>query len=223
MISEKPLGDTGELAAQTDAADGSDREVSLDALDLGIQGLNKEVAKVNEVACQIAGVAKQTNFLALSARIEAARAGDAGKDFSVVADEVKGLASQTSAATEEIAKSVTELSGCIARLSAYAQGKGNGADTSDLNQEIVNLVAEIERVGIVSRQIDEVASQTNMLALNAHIEANRAGDAGRGFAVIAGEVKVLAGQTATATGNINASLDELNTQAENFAEQILDV
>ncbi|MEE8393348.1 MAG: methyl-accepting chemotaxis protein [Rhodospirillales bacterium] len=197
-------------------------EVSLDELDHRVRGIIGEVMKVDEVARQIASVAKQTNLLALNARIEAARAGEAGHGFAVVAGEVKDLAGQTGVATVEIEKSVTELSGAANRLAGFIQDGEDGAISNDINQEILNLVTEIEKVGIVSKRIDEVANETNMLALNATIEANRAGDAGRGFAVVAGEVKVLAGQAASATGSINASLDKLNKQADELAELIFD-
>ena len=59
------------------------------------------------------------------------------------------------------------------------------------------------RIGDVVRLISDIASQTNLLALNATIEAARAGEAGKGFAAVAGEVKALAAQTATATAETN--------------------
>ncbi len=64
-------------------------------------------------------------------------------------------------------------------------------------------------VGSIADMIAEIAARTNLLALNASIEAARAGDAGRGFAIVAQEVKSLAAQTATATGDIRAQLERM--------------
>ena len=131
----------------------------------------------------ITAIAEQTNLLALNATIEAARAGDAGRGFAVVASEVKSLASQTAKATDEISNHISGMQGAT--------------------QESV---AAIKEIGDVVKLITAIAEQTNLLALNATIEAARAGEAGRGFAVVASEVKSLASQTAKATDEISSHI-----------------
>lgn len=74
-----------------------------------IQGLDQSAQKIGEVLSLINDIAEQTNLLALNATIEAARAGEAGKGFAVVASEVKNLASQTSKATDEIGTQITGI------------------------------------------------------------------------------------------------------------------
>ncbi len=77
--------------------------------DTKIAGLADSAVKIGEVILLIQGIAEQTNLLALNATIEAARAGEAGKGFAVVASEVKELATQTAKATEAISTQITDI------------------------------------------------------------------------------------------------------------------
>jgi methyl-accepting chemotaxis protein len=138
-------------------------------------------------------------------------------------DEVQGLATGVSAAseqassnmrtvatsTEELAASISEVSNQVRRSNEIAQGATRAAHETDVT--VQGLAAAAEKIGTVVALISEIANQTNLLALNATIEAARAGESGRGFAVVASEVKSLAGQTAKATGDIQAQIAEMQT------------
>lgn len=89
-----------------------------------------------------------------------------------------------------------------------------------LTQHVTGFAAAMEQVRRCSQDIDQIAETTNILALNATIEAMRAGDAGRTFAVVANEVKSLAGDTRRATEEISRTIDTLGEEAGQVIAQI---
>ncbi|MDO9710849.1 methyl-accepting chemotaxis protein [Paracraurococcus lichenis] len=100
-----------QVTAQVDGATAAARRAvaRTEASQARIASLSEAAARIADVLRLITDIAGRTNLLALNATIEAARAGEAGKGFTVVATEVKALASQTAAATEEIARQVQEI------------------------------------------------------------------------------------------------------------------
>ena len=100
-----------------------------------VSALSQGVQKIGEVTDLINNIAAQTNLLALNATIEAARAGEAGRGFSVVASEVKSLATQTAKATEDIT-----------------------AQVSAIQSSTRNAVTAIEEIGTVIKEISEIAA-----------------------------------------------------------------
>jgi len=104
------------------------------------------------------------------------------------------------AAAEELSASIKEISRQLAQASEVVQSAA--AEATATNDDIAAFARVAQRIGDVVKLIQDIAEQTNLLALNATIEAARAGEAGRGFAVVASEVKSLAVQTAKATKEI---------------------
>jgi len=91
------------------------------------------------------------------------------------------------------------------------------------NDRVGELTGAAGRIGDVVELINTIAGQTNLLALDATIEAARAGDAGRGFAVVASEVKTLAEQTAKATGEIGQQVTSIQSTTEISASAIREI
>jgi len=100
-------GATGELGQTVSAMEALAQDIQ--ASELGIKRLELDVGNISSVLDVIRGIAEQTNLLALNAAIEAARAGEQGRGFAVVADEVRNLASKTQHSTEEIRQMIERL------------------------------------------------------------------------------------------------------------------
>ena len=118
----------------------------------------------------------------------------------------------------QLASSVGEISGQVSKagqVSTEAVGRSRNAA-----EFMHTLSSSAEQITNVVRLISDIAEQTNLLALNATIEAARAGEAGKGFAVVASEVKALATQSARATEEISAQIQAVQQATSGAMESI---
>lgn len=173
----------GEIAATTHEAakvSGEARERSKQ-VDAAVQRLGKSSADIGTVVKAIAGIAEQTNLLALNATIEAARAGEAGRGFAVVASEVKQLARQTAAATEDVGKRIAAI-----------QEDSNGATVA--LAEIAKLIARIDELQQTSASaVEEQSATTREMSRNVTEAATAAKAIAQDIAAIATAVRSFGG------------------------------
>jgi methyl-accepting chemotaxis protein len=134
------------------------------------------------------------------------------------AQEASANVATVASATEELYASISEITRQVTRSSGVAR---RAVDESDqTNRKIQGLAEAASQIGEVVQLINDIASQTNLLALNATIEAARADEAGKGFAIVASEVKNLAAQTAKATEDIAQQVASIQEETGASVEAI---
>ena len=133
-----------------------------------ISKLSRAAQEIGDVVKLITAIAEQTNLLALNATIEAARAGEAGRGFAVVASEVKSLASQTAKATDEISSHISGMQGATQELvAAIKEIGGTIAKISDIAATISSAVEQqSSATQEIARSVQSVAEGTQEAAAN---------------------------------------------------------
>jgi methyl-accepting chemotaxis protein len=139
-----------------------------------IRGLEQHSQEISNVVSVIKEVADQTNLLALNAAIEAARAGEQGRGFAVVADEVRKLAERTSSSTQEIANTIVTMRNsagdAVASIETVVEKVNQGVITAQEANNAIRQIGESSRAAVamveeITSAIREQGSATNNIAI----------------------------------------------------------
>jgi methyl-accepting chemotaxis protein len=172
--------------------------------DARINELSKAAGRIGDVVKLITAIAEQTNLLALNATIEAARAGEAGRGFAVVASEVKQLAAQTARATDEIGNQIAGMQ--TATQDSVAAIKEIGATINRISEISSTIAAAVEEQGAATQEI-----------------ARNVGEAARGTAQVATNITDVnrgAGETGSASARVLSSAQALSQESNHLKSEV---
>ncbi|MBV8840070.1 MAG: methyl-accepting chemotaxis protein [Alphaproteobacteria bacterium] len=175
--------------------------------DARINALSQAAGRIGDVVKLITAIAEQTNLLALNATIEAARAGEAGRGFAVVASEVKQLASQTAKATEEIGSQIGAMQS--ATNESVSAIKEIGGTIGRISEIAATIAAAVEEQGAAT---SEIARNVGLAAGGTQQVATKITDVNRG----AGETGSASSQVLASAQSLSRDNNHLKTEVDQF-------
>lgn len=177
-----------------------------------VQALAEQTQKIGSIVGTIDEIAAQTNLLALNAAIEAARAGEAGRGFAVVADEVRALASRTSKSTQEISAMVHQVQ------------KDASEATSSMNTSVENINAVADRASTIEGTLNsildyvgQVNDQIRMIATAAEEQTTATSEISANMQKISSDTEEIVQSAEQAIGHCDNSVDSIRNLVQNLS------
>jgi len=190
-------------------------------LDAASIRLRETVGRIGDSSHTLSGAAQDLSTVSQQIAGSAEQASSGADSVSAAAEQVSRNVDTVAAGAEEMGASIREIASSATDAAHIAQGAVRVADQA--NGTVSKLGQSSAEIGNVIKLITSIAEQTNLLALNATIEAARAGEAGKGFAVVASEVKDLAQATAKATEDISSRIQAIQSDTGDAVEAIREI
>ncbi|MCG6969626.1 MAG: methyl-accepting chemotaxis protein [Gammaproteobacteria bacterium] len=177
-----------------------------------VTAIDSHAGQLSQSAENLARITNETNVGVQQQQHETDQVATAMNEMSSTVQEVAQNASLAADSAQEANTKSEQGRGVVSNTMETINGLAN--EIEEASRVIENLKQESENIGTVIDVIRGIADQTNLLALNAAIEAARAGEQGRGFAVVADEVRTLASRTQQSTQDIQQMVERLQSGAE---------